>query len=67
MKCVYFVFDIVSPTGAVIYSELKTFLKKQPDVITTYKSIATANETIILTRNHLLYTRENLDDQFNPM
>ena len=35
--------------------------------MTQYKSIATVNETLILTGNHLIYARENFDDKFNPM
>ena len=67
MENVYFVFDIVLLSGSVTYSEVRTFLKKQPDVMTQCKLIATANETLILTGNHLVYARENFDDHFNPM
>ena len=58
---------IVSSSGIVTYSEVKTFLKKQPDMILEYKSITIWNETLTLTGNHLLYARENSVDKFHPM
>ena len=56
---------VVSSTGT--YSEVKAFLQRQPNILYQYKSIATMKETIILSGNHLIYARKNLDDQFNPM
>ena len=59
--------DIVSLSGKLTYSEVRAFLKKQPHIMTQCKSIVTVNETINLTGNHLVFARENSDDQFNEM
>ena len=54
--------------GEVIYSEVRTFLERQPSIITKYKSITTfGNKTLTLTGNRLVYARRNSGDQFNPM
>ena len=59
---------IVSSSGVLIYSEVKTFLKTQSDVIINYNSITTSlNETLIVTGNHLIYARRCFNDKFNPM
>ena len=58
---------IVSSSGIVTYSEVKTFLKKEPDMVLENKSITFWNETLTLTGNHLLYARENSFDKFHPM
>ena len=59
---------IVSSSGWLAYSEVKMFLKKQPAIITEYKSITTsANTTIRLSKNHLIYTKKYCNDKFEPM
>ena len=61
-------FDTVSLAGAVTYSKVTTFLKRQPNMITQCKSITTFNnKTLILTANHLVYARKCAADQFNVM
>ena len=51
-----------------IYGEVKTFLKRQPDVIIKYKSITTfRNQTLSLSGNHLIYARHSFQERFNPM
>ena len=46
-------------SGEVTFSEVKAFLKKQPHVTTTYKSITTStNQTITLSPNHMIYARK---------
>ena len=62
-----FKFYTGSSTGTLIYSEVRAFLKKQPDIMIKNKSIKTAKETITLTGNHLLYAREKFALKFNPM
>ena len=52
-----FSFDTVTSTGSVTYSEIRAFLKKQPNMINHYKTITTADETVTLTLNHLIYAR----------
>ena len=71
----YFIVDLcfvslpVSPTGSVIYTEVRTFMKQQPTTTTTaYKSITTSlNKTISLSSNHLLYARKYGTDKFQKM
>ena len=58
---------IVSSSGIVTYSEVKTFLKKKPDMVLGFKSISFWNETLTLTGNYLLYAKENSVDKFHPM
>ena len=60
-------FASVSSSGTVKYSAVKAFLKKQPKMVAEYKSIATVNETLTLSGNHLVYARKVVDDQCNPM
>ena len=62
-----FSFDAVTSTGSVTYSEITAFIKKEPNLITHYKTITTANETLTLTGNHLIYARRSFGCQFNPM
>ena len=57
----------VSSSGTVKYSVIKAFLKNQPKRVTEYKLIATLNETLTLSGNHLIYARKSVDDQYNPM
>ena len=57
----------VSSTGSVQYSDVKAFLKNQPNRIITYLSIRTLDErTITLSKEHLIYTRKSSTDEFNP-
>ena len=59
---------LVSKDGSLIYSEVASFLEKQQDITTMYKSIATSgNTTIHLTGNHPVYTRKSGTDKFIPM
>ena len=62
----HFLFLLVSVSGTVTYSEVRTYLKKQPDVIIKYKSISFWNKTVLLTGNHLVYAR-GCNDKFNPV
>ena len=57
----------VSLGGSVTYSKVRTFLKKQHMVTNMYKQIITLNNTISLSENHLIYTRSNWMEKFNPM
>ena len=51
-----------------MFSEIKTFMKKQPTVATMYKSIRTSlNYTISLTGEHLIHARLSGGDKFNIM
>ena len=65
--CTLLFFDTVSATGTVIFSEVKSFLQKQPDIMIQCKSIATLNKSLILTGNHLVFARKKLSVHFNPM
>ena len=50
------------------YGELRTFLKRQSDVIMKYKSITTSmNQTLSLSANHLIYARQNCHERFTPV
>ena len=63
-----FVFSIVTLSGRVKHSEVKMFLKRQPDVIRKYKSITTVmNSTLTLSENHLVFARKYYSDKFYPM
>ena len=58
----------VLESGEAIFSEVKAFLKKQPHVIGTYKSITTSgNKTITLSPNHLIYARKMDTEKYLPM
>ena len=58
----------VSSEGKIVYSQIRTFMEKQPTAATTYKSIKTSlNHTISLTGNHLLYARLSGAEKFNTM
>ena len=61
-----FYFHIVASNGTVIYSEVKAFLKKETNVITQYKSVATMNKTLTLSGDHLVYARKRLVNRFYP-
>ena len=51
-----------------MYSEVKTFMKNQPNVIDTYLEISTLeNRTVSLSSDHLIYTRKSNDDKFYPV
>ena len=61
-------FYTVSSMGKVIYSEVITFLQKDPNTIEKYTSITTlCNKSLRLSRNHLVYTRRYSSDEFNAM
>ena len=58
----------VLENGDIIFSEVKAFLKKQPHVTGTYKSITTStNQTITLSPNHLIYARKAGMEKYTPM
>ena len=59
---------IVSSSGNVVFNEVKTFMKKQPEVMAIYMSVTTSlNTTIGVSGNHLIYTRKSSSDKFYPM
>ena len=61
-------FNIVTTGGRIIYSEVRTFMKKQADMMLKFKSITTyQDKTLTSTGNHLVYARKTLNDKFNPM
>ena len=50
------------------YSEGKTFMKKDANMILEYKSITTmTNESLLLTEDHLVYARKCDSEEFNPV
>ena len=50
------------------YSEVITFLKKDPTILANYKLITTLyNESIILSADHLIYVRKLGNDEFDAM
>ena len=58
----------VSADGKLTYSKLTTFLKKRSSMNSMYRSITTfRNKTISLSGNHLIYSKKNENDKFNPM
>ena len=62
------IFLTVSVIGTITYSEVRTYLKKVPDITINYRSISFWNETLILTGNHLVYARSCKEaGKFNPM
>ena len=68
LKLLYlFNYDTVSSNGTITHIKITAFLKKQPNLITNYKSIETGNKTLILTGNHLIFARKGFADFFNPM
>ena len=63
-----FIGNSVTSDGAVIYSAVRAFLKKQPTVSAVYKSIVSDQNNIIsLSENHLIYTRKSYTSKFNLM
>ena len=65
---IYVFFNIVSADGTFMYSEVRTFLEKQTDIILMFKSITTyGDKTLTLTGNHLVYERKSCNDKFSPM
>ena len=51
-----------------MFSEVRMFLQKEPDVLAKYLSIETScNESLKLSGNHLVYTRKYGNDVFKPM
>ena len=60
-------FFTVSSLGDVINTQVKTFLKRDPDVITQYQSITTlCNKSLSLSGDHLVYARKFYSNEFNP-
>ena len=60
--------NLVLANGETSFSEVKAFLKKQPHVIGTYKSITTStNQTITLSPNHLIYARKIQTEKYLPV
>ena len=57
-----------SSDGSLMYSEVRTFLKRQRTVTSMYKSVTTSsNNTILLSGNHPIYARQSPTDKFKPM
>ena len=51
-----------------MYNEIKTFLHKDDATIGLYvKIMTTANNTIVLSGNHLIFATKNCNDKFSPM
>ena len=52
----------------MVYSEVRTFLKRDPLVIVKYLSIATLyNKSLTLSADHLVYARKFANEEFNAM
>ena len=50
------------------YSDIRVFLEQLPTATTVYKSITTSNNnTIHLSKNHLIYSRKSNTEIFNPL
>ena len=65
---VYVVCCPVLSDGTLAYSEIRTFVKKEPDVISMYKQITTSsNVTISLSADHLIYARKGSSEKFYSM
>ena len=62
-----FMYLTVSSSGTVTYSDVRTFLKKQPNIMIQYKSIVMLNGTLAITGNHLIYARKTFAEELNPM
>ena len=59
------VYYAVSSTGSVTYSEVKTFLEKDPTVVKQYQAITTlCNESLILSGNHNVFARKYSSEEF---
>ena len=65
-KVILFCVLLVSSVGTVTYSEVRTFLKKQPNIMTQYMSILTMNATLAVTGNHLIYSRKTYAEELIP-
>ena len=64
----YAIWFPVSPCSRITYSEVEAFLEKQYTMITMYKSITTSQfKKISLTGSHLIFTKKEYADQFDPM
>ena len=51
-----------------LYSEVRSFLKKQHHVTNMYKSITASHKNIIdLSENHLIYSRKSVTEKFNSV
>ena len=60
--------DTVLPNVGVAYSEVITFLHKDPYVTSQYMSIKTLfNESLMLSESHLVFTRKGCSNGFSPM
>ena len=58
----------VTSEGFIEFNEVTSFLRNQPTVTALYKSIITsANKTISLTGNHLIYAKKHSADKFYAM
>ena len=59
---------LVSSSGNLMFSEGRTFMKRQHALKTTYKSLKThKNNTICMTEDHLIYARKDSNNSFNQM
>ena len=68
VTAIIFVHNTVLSDGSVAYSEVQTFLHKDPNITLQYKSIRTMfNESLVLSENHLIFTRKDCANGFSPM
>ena len=58
----------VSSNGDITHSQVIAFLKKRPATLIEYQLIKTEyNASLILSQDHLIYTRTFCDGEFNPV
>ena len=55
------------PEGLLKYSDVRTFIKKQPTIMAMYKSISTSLKDIRISGNHLIFARKNTNGNFHPV
>ena len=61
-------FYLVSEYGNVVFSEVRTFLKKKHTMTNKYKSITTSRgNTLHLTGNHFIYIKKSYTDKIISM
>ena len=59
--------ETVSSDGRITYSKVKTFIEKQNTTTGRYRAITTFwNNTIILSKSHLIYGRKTYTEKFQP-
>ena len=59
--------DTVSSDGKITYSKVKAFIEKHNTTNGRYRAITTSwNNTIVLSKRHLIYGRKRCADKFEP-